>query len=215
MTYLVASLTLDSASPSMKASISFSVFGTMFGHKTANSWNLLIPDDLVGLLYSNRFGIGISPGQGILDESTSSKFHFVVLESKTSRDGHGDNGIRDPIGGLVSLVDLTGNEDPINEDGDTRVGDSEVSVSLGDICSGGRKSQELSIGDTEDGGKVVGRAIIVWSRGRGNSLSVASYTGMTSIYGSSCKGKKTSVAKRYLIKSPEELGGLFPDVAGK
>ncbi|GJZ57096.1 hypothetical protein Tco_0612590 [Tanacetum coccineum] len=27
--------------PLMKASISFSVFGTIFGHKTANSWNLL------------------------------------------------------------------------------------------------------------------------------------------------------------------------------
>nr|GEY29113.1 hypothetical protein [Tanacetum cinerariifolium] len=27
--------------PSIKASISYSVFGTMFGHKTANSWNLL------------------------------------------------------------------------------------------------------------------------------------------------------------------------------
>ncbi|GKE01862.1 hypothetical protein Tco_1389845 [Tanacetum coccineum] len=34
---------------------------------------------LVGLLYSNRFGIGIPPGQGILGESTSSKFHFAVL----------------------------------------------------------------------------------------------------------------------------------------
>ncbi|GJS87954.1 hypothetical protein Tco_0770590 [Tanacetum coccineum] len=29
-------------SPPMKASISFSEFGTMFGHKNANSWNLLI-----------------------------------------------------------------------------------------------------------------------------------------------------------------------------
>ncbi|GKG21615.1 hypothetical protein Tco_0384210, partial [Tanacetum coccineum] len=27
--------------PPMKASMSFSVFGIMFGHKTANSWNLL------------------------------------------------------------------------------------------------------------------------------------------------------------------------------
>ncbi|GJY20132.1 hypothetical protein Tco_0392698 [Tanacetum coccineum] len=32
-------------SPPMKASISFSEFGTMFGHKTANSWNLLTPGD--------------------------------------------------------------------------------------------------------------------------------------------------------------------------
>ncbi|GJV28838.1 hypothetical protein Tco_1385286 [Tanacetum coccineum] len=35
--------------------------------------------DLVGLLYSNRFTIGIPPGQGIFGESTSSKFHFAVL----------------------------------------------------------------------------------------------------------------------------------------
>ncbi|GJY67826.1 hypothetical protein Tco_0470808 [Tanacetum coccineum] len=28
--------------PPMKASRSFSVFGTMFGHRTANSWNLLM-----------------------------------------------------------------------------------------------------------------------------------------------------------------------------
>ncbi|GKA08568.1 hypothetical protein Tco_0687899 [Tanacetum coccineum] len=34
---------------------------------------------LVGLLFSNRFFIGIPPGQGILGESTSSKFHFAAL----------------------------------------------------------------------------------------------------------------------------------------
>nr|GEW97715.1 hypothetical protein [Tanacetum cinerariifolium] len=58
----------------------------------------------------------------------------------------------------VPIVDLTGDEDPIDKDGDTRVGDSEVPVSL---------------------------------------------------------GEKTSVAKRYLVKSSEELGELFLDVAGK
>ncbi|GKA93243.1 hypothetical protein Tco_0815229 [Tanacetum coccineum] len=41
--------------PPMKTSMNFSVFGTMFGHKTANSWNLLTPDDLVGMFYSNRW----------------------------------------------------------------------------------------------------------------------------------------------------------------
>nr|GEV98295.1 hypothetical protein [Tanacetum cinerariifolium] len=180
------------------------------------------PCNLVGLLYSNRFCIGIPPGQGILGESTSSKFHFVVLDTvatrkyrfslfklmnetnssfctieverlaahklidtmeilefKTSKDRYGDNIMRDPIGGLVSLVDLTGDEDPIDEDGDTKVGDSEVLVSLGEISSGGRKSRESSIGDTEDGGKAV--------------------------------GENTSVTKRYLVKSSEELGELFPD----
>ncbi|GKE26423.1 hypothetical protein Tco_1441807, partial [Tanacetum coccineum] len=51
---------------------------------------------------------------------------------KTSRDRYRDNGVSDPIGGLVLLVDLTGDEDHIDEDGDTGMGDStEVSVSLG------------------------------------------------------------------------------------
>nr|GEW06880.1 hypothetical protein [Tanacetum cinerariifolium] len=113
------------------------------------------------------------------------------------------------------VVDLTGDEDPIDEDGDTRVGDSKVSVSLGEIFSGGKKSRKSNIGDTKDGGKAVGRAIIVGSRGLGNSLSIASYVGMTSIYGLSCKGKKIIVAKRYLVKLSEELGELFPNVAGK
>ncbi|GJS67357.1 retrovirus-related pol polyprotein from transposon TNT 1-94 [Tanacetum coccineum] len=43
------------------------------------------PGYLVGLLYSNRFGIGIPPGQGILGESTSSKFHFAVLGTVATR----------------------------------------------------------------------------------------------------------------------------------
>nr|GEX89898.1 hypothetical protein [Tanacetum cinerariifolium] len=71
--------------PSMKTSISFSEFGTIVGHKVANSWNLQIPGDLVGLLYFNMFGIEIPPGQGILGESTSSKFHFAVLGTVAMR----------------------------------------------------------------------------------------------------------------------------------
>ncbi|GKD94810.1 hypothetical protein Tco_1374647, partial [Tanacetum coccineum] len=55
-------------------------------------------------------------------------------------------------------VDPTGDEDPIDEDEDTRVGDLEVSVSL---------------------------------------------------------GEKTSMSKRYLVKSFEESGELFSNVAGK
>nr|GEW47136.1 hypothetical protein [Tanacetum cinerariifolium] len=66
------------------------------------------------------------------------------------------------------VVDLTGDKDPIDEDGDTRVGDSEVLVSLGEISSGGRKSQESNIGDndnTRDGGKIVGGEIGTCSGG--------------------------------------------------
>ncbi|GJW34139.1 hypothetical protein Tco_0054171 [Tanacetum coccineum] len=62
------------------------------------------------------------------------------------------------------VVDLTGDEDPTNEDGD--IG---VSVSLGDeIFSEGKKSQKSSIGDSDntgDGGKTASRAIITWGGG--------------------------------------------------
>ncbi|GKB79498.1 hypothetical protein Tco_0946393 [Tanacetum coccineum] len=58
-----------------------------------------------------------------------------------------------------NLVDLTGDEDPTDEDGD--IG---VSVSLGDeIFSEGKESRESNIGDSDntgDGGKTAGRAII-------------------------------------------------------
>nr|GFA48200.1 hypothetical protein [Tanacetum cinerariifolium] len=52
--------------PPMKASIIFSVFGTMFGHKIANSWNLLTPGDPIGLFYSDRLSVCIPPRQGII-----------------------------------------------------------------------------------------------------------------------------------------------------
>nr|GEX34088.1 hypothetical protein [Tanacetum cinerariifolium] len=49
-----------------------------------------------------------------------------------------------PNGGLsyggCCRFDLTGDEDHIDKDGDTGVGDSEILVSLGEISSGGRKS---------------------------------------------------------------------------
>ncbi|GJY78291.1 hypothetical protein Tco_0484092 [Tanacetum coccineum] len=61
-------------------------------------------------------------------------------------------------GMALCQVDLTGDEDLIDEDGDTGMGDSTgVSVSLGgEISSGGKKSRESNIG----GGKIAGRAII-------------------------------------------------------
>nr|GEW26218.1 hypothetical protein [Tanacetum cinerariifolium] len=62
-----------------------------------------------------------------------------------------------------SVVDLTGDEDPSDEDRGTRMGDSTgVSVSLGEISLEGIKSWELNIGDSDntgDGGKIAGRAI--------------------------------------------------------
>ncbi|GKE59906.1 hypothetical protein Tco_1510273 [Tanacetum coccineum] len=75
------------------------------------------------------------------------------------------------------IFDLTGDEDLIDEDGDTGMGDSiGVSVSLGgEISSGGKKSRESNI----SGGKIAGKEIITWGDG------MESYACMTFIYGSS------------------------------
>ncbi|GKB58224.1 hypothetical protein Tco_0914410 [Tanacetum coccineum] len=195
----------------MKASMSFSEFGTMFGQKNSNSWNLLIPDDPVGLFYPNRLGICIPSRQGIIGVSLGPMFllglsafaieqlvlleqqqHYQqldtteILEFKTSRDRYRDNGVSDPIGGLV--------------------------FKGGGISSGGKKYRESNISDsdnTRDGGKTT-RGGIVTCGGL-----MASYACMTFIYGSSCKGEKTSVVKIYLVKSFEESGEVFPGVAGK
>ncbi|GJX14373.1 putative ribonuclease H-like domain-containing protein [Tanacetum coccineum] len=83
------------------------------------------------------------------------------------------------------VVDLTGDEDPTNED--IGMGDSTgVSVSLGGgISSGGKKSQESNISDsdnTREGGKIAGGRIVTC----GGLMSL--YACMTFIYGSSCKG---------------------------
>nr|GEW12672.1 hypothetical protein [Tanacetum cinerariifolium] len=90
-----------------------------------------------------------------------------------------------------SVVDLTGDEDPSDEDRGTGMGDSTgVSLSLGEISLEGNKSWESNIGDsdnTKDGGKIASRAITTWGAGR------ASYACMTSIVESSCKGKITVV----------------------
>nr|GEX47838.1 hypothetical protein [Tanacetum cinerariifolium] len=107
------------------------------------------------------------------------------------------------------VVDLTGDEDPTVEDGDTGMGDlTGVSVSLGgEIFLKEKKSQESNIGgsdNTRDGGKIAGRAITTWGGG------MVSYACMTSIFESSCKGKKTSISKRYLVKSFEESGEMLP-----
>ncbi|GJZ88352.1 hypothetical protein Tco_0660134 [Tanacetum coccineum] len=83
-------------------------------------------------------------------------------------------------------VDLIGDEDPTDEDGDIGMGDSTgVLVSLGGgISSGGKKSQESNIGDsgnTRDGGKTGGGSIGACG-GIGGSLAAALYA---CIYGSS------------------------------
>nr|GEV44506.1 hypothetical protein [Tanacetum cinerariifolium] len=73
-------------------------------------------------------------------------------------------------------------------------------------------ADESDIGDSDntgDGGKTAGRAIITLDG------KIALYACMASIYGSSCKGEKISMSKRYLVKSFKELGELFLDIVGK
>ncbi|GKE63252.1 hypothetical protein Tco_1513619, partial [Tanacetum coccineum] len=53
--------------PPMKASMSFSVFGTMFGHKTANSWNLLM------------LSACIPPRQGVISQGPVFLLGLLVL----------------------------------------------------------------------------------------------------------------------------------------
>nr|GEX49361.1 hypothetical protein [Tanacetum cinerariifolium] len=114
-------------SPLMKASIIFSLFGTMFGHKTANSWNLLTPGDPISLFYSDRLSVCIPPRQGIIDQACASR-------AATTPSVISYRMVASVIAGVAdsSVVDLTGVEDLFDEDGGTRMGDSTgVLVSLG------------------------------------------------------------------------------------
>nr|GEX74032.1 hypothetical protein [Tanacetum cinerariifolium] len=73
-------------------------------------------------------------------------------------------------------------------------------------------TNESNIGDSDntgDGGKITGRAITTWGGG------MVSYACMTSIFESSGKGKKTSMSKRYLVKSFEESEEMLPSEAEK
>nr|GEU84049.1 hypothetical protein [Tanacetum cinerariifolium] len=141
--FLIIAVTFPSillGNPPMKTSMSFSKFGTMFEHKTANSWNVLM------------LGVCIPPRQGIISQGTSSKCHFVflgiALDDKLgyplmiiSKDEYLTHSVpRELSGGGV--IDLTGDEDPTDEDGDTEMDDStRVLASLsGEISSRGRKS---------------------------------------------------------------------------
>nr|GEU71240.1 zinc finger BED domain-containing protein DAYSLEEPER-like [Tanacetum cinerariifolium] len=86
------------------------------------------------------------------------------------------------------VVDLTGDKDPSDEDGGFNIGDSD---------------------NTGDGGKIAGREITSWGGG------MVSYAYMTSIFKSSCKGEKTSMSKRYLVKLFEESREMFLSKAEK
>ncbi|GJZ26639.1 hypothetical protein Tco_0570892 [Tanacetum coccineum] len=112
-------------------------------------------------------------------------------------------------------VDLTGDEDPTDEDGDNGMGDpTGGSVSLG----GRKKSGDKYRGDegnTRDGETIVGGAIGARSSGIGDSLLVALYAFITFIYGSSWKGEMVSEAERTLDESSKGSEEVFPGQAGE
>nr|GEU99621.1 molybdenum cofactor sulfurase [Tanacetum cinerariifolium] len=84
---------------------------------------------------------------------------------------------------LFPGIDLTGDEDPSDEDEESNIGESD---------------------NTRDGGKIADRAITTWGGG------MASYACMTSIFESSCKGEKTSMSKRYLVNHLKSQEKCFP-----
>ncbi|GKA89924.1 hypothetical protein Tco_0811736, partial [Tanacetum coccineum] len=75
-----------------------------------------------------------------------------------------------------------------------------------------KKSWGSNIGDS---GKEDGGAIGACGSGIDDSLLGALYAYITFIYGSSWKGEIASKAKRYLDKSSEKIGEVFPDEAGE
>ncbi|GJU38887.1 hypothetical protein Tco_1191844 [Tanacetum coccineum] len=84
----------------------------------------------------------------------------------------------------------------------------------GTISSGRKKSRGTNSGDggnTRDEGKMGGGVIGAYGSGIGDSLLVALYACMTFIYGSSWKGEMASEVKRYVVKSFEGSGEVFPD----
>ncbi|GJV27417.1 hypothetical protein Tco_1383865 [Tanacetum coccineum] len=104
----------------------------------------------------------------------SLEFLDLVQKILDDEPGHNHGGYPEMNSG-GDVVDLTGDEDPTDEDGDTGMGDSTgVLMSLvSEISLGGKKSRESNIG----GGTVAGRAIITWGGG------MASYACTTFIYG--------------------------------
>ncbi|GJQ97962.1 hypothetical protein Tco_0009101 [Tanacetum coccineum] len=155
--------------------------------------------DLIG-------GFSVSRYKGL--RKSDSKRIIVIPDKDMSHHITGYMIDKYKIGIMKQRVNLTSDEDPTDEDED--IG---VLVSLDDaIILEGKKSQESNIGDsdnTRDGGKTAGRAIITWGGG------IASYACMFFIYRSSCKGEKTSMSKRYLVKSSKDSGETFLGEAGK
>ncbi|GJR87155.1 hypothetical protein Tco_0211166 [Tanacetum coccineum] len=73
-------------SPPMKASINFSAFGTMFGHKTANSWNLLMSSSRsgvpIGITVHGHAGYGMIHEDGDNDAISGNDDERAIIEEE-------------------------------------------------------------------------------------------------------------------------------------
>nr|GEV50149.1 hypothetical protein [Tanacetum cinerariifolium] len=87
-----------------------------------------------------------------------------------------------------------------------RYGNNGMSDPIGGLD---KRFEKIKCDNTGNGGKIAGRAITTWGGG------MASYACMTFIFESSCKGKKTSMSRRYLVKLVEESGEMFLGEAEK
>ncbi|GJU19101.1 reverse transcriptase domain-containing protein [Tanacetum coccineum] len=108
-----------------------------------------VSDQIRGLVFKGSSGTGLLPnGRGMIHNELSNSAKIDLSKGYSSS----------------RVVDLTGDEDPTDEDGDNRMSDSTgVSMSLGgEIYSGGNKSRESNISDSDnigDGDTTVGGAI--------------------------------------------------------
>nr|GEV27887.1 hypothetical protein [Tanacetum cinerariifolium] len=158
-------------SPPMKASIIFSVFGTMFGHKMANSWNLLTLGNPIVLFYSDRLSVCIPPRQGIIGQvfllglsafamaaactSKAAATPFVISfwmvasvivsvadkEFKTSRDRHENNRMIDLIRGLDTKI----HQSVVDLTGDEDPSDKDKGTRMGDSTGVSVSLGEISL----------------------------------------------------------------------
>nr|GEZ71219.1 hypothetical protein [Tanacetum cinerariifolium] len=194
-----------------------------YGNSFFQGWAYAFHQDKASSVRVPVANVTLFSSAQLLRENTDSDI-MEILEFKTSKYRYGDNRMSDSIGGLMFLVTKVGENRMHNGDVSVCRVDGEWVVAI--LVSGKRKKnvplvlvestvvKSPSENSDNTRGTTVGEAIGACSGGIGNSL-VASYVCMASIYGSSCKDEKTSVAKRYLVKSFEESGEVFPGEAGK
>ncbi|GJT74093.1 hypothetical protein Tco_1040818 [Tanacetum coccineum] len=218
VTYLVASLTLDSARSCMmqiafltqrKVSsipIVFSWGGSISPDSFLSSILLLVVIIVTVVIVVVTVVLVVVVGEGSSGEGSLSSGCVDITGDEDPTDEDGDNGMGDPIGGSVSL----GGSRSIPRGAPDALHENSLQSRIPEKSRGSNRGDE---GNTGDGGKTVGGAIRARSSGIGDSLLVALYACMTFIYGSSWKGQMVSEAERSLDESSKESEEVFPGEA--